>query len=248
MAHYAIIIPAYNEEEFLPATLLAAREAMRALPEHRGRLLVVDNHSTDGTAEIARREGADEVVFEPINQIARARNAGATKALRSPDCEFLLFVDADTLLPPALLIKAIESLESGEVVAGGAITSTDTTPPPHVARLLATWNWFARRLGMAAGSFLFCRRDAFEEVGGFDERVYAGEEVWLSRKLRRWGKRRQLEFRVLSAPPIVTSGRKGEWFSEWDFARQLLLLAFCPWTTRSRTLCSLWYQRPSPPS
>ena len=247
MAQYAIIIPAFNEEAFLPATLRAARTAMTALPGHRGMLLVVDNHSTDRTADVARREGADDVVFEPINQIARARNAGARHAAALPECEFFVFVDADTHLPAELLAQALESLEAGSTVAGGAITTTDTAPPPHVARLLATWNWFARRLGMAAGSFLFCRRDAFEAVGGFDERVYAGEEVWLSRRLRRWGRKRGLDFRVLSDPPIVTSNRKSEWFSEWDFARQLFLLALCPWTTRSRTLCSLWYQRPSSP-
>lgn len=247
MTRYAIIIPAYNEEAFLPATLAAARKAMSALPGAQGTVIVVDNHSTDRTAEVAREHGADRVVYESFNQIARARNTGAREASTHPDCRHLIFVDADTLLSGNLLVQAMDCLESGETVAGGAITVSDTPLPLHVDRLLAAWNWFARHLGMAAGSFVFCRRDAFEAVGGFDERVYAGEEVWLSRRLRRWGKPRGLGFRVLSDPPIVTSGRKSEWFSAWDFSRQILLLALCPWTTRSKALCSLWYHRPSSP-
>lgn len=244
MARYAIIVPAYNEEAYLTDTLVAAREAMNAAPGQEGTLIVVDNHSTDRTAEIAARQGADHVVYEEINQIARARNTGARKAGEDEACDYYVFVDADTHLPGELLATALDALETGETVAGGAITASDTPLPFHVERLLATWNWFARRIGMAAGSFVFCRRDAFDEIGGFDERVYAAEEVLLSRKLRRWGKRRGQKFRVLSEPPIVTSGRKSEWFSAWDFARQVAILMLCPWATRSKTLCSMWYQRP----
>ncbi|MCB1063560.1 MAG: glycosyltransferase [Verrucomicrobiae bacterium] len=247
MFRYAIIIPAYNEEAFLPATLSGARVAMDGIVDAEGEIIVVDNHSTDRTAAVARECGADQVVYEEINQISRARNTGARSAMEKPECDYLIFLDADTHLPALLLERAIDELRSGKVCGGGAMTISDQPLPFHVDRLLATWNWFARHLGMAAGSFVFCRRDAFEKIGGFDEKVYAGEEVWLSRKLRRWGRKRGLAFRVLTDPPIVTSGRKSEWFSAWDFARQLLLLLFCPWTTRSQKLCRLWYRRPVTP-
>lgn len=241
---YSVIIPAYNEEAFLPETLRSLREAMAAVGEP-GEVIVVDNRSTDRTAEVARAGGADRVVHEPVNQISRARNAGARAV--DPAVEWLIFLDADTRLPAELLRQALAHLAAGDTCGGGAITVADRPMPGHVERLLATWNAAARRFGLAAGSFVWCRRDAFEAIGGFDEGVYAGEEVWLSRRLRRWGRRRGLAFRVLSDPPIVTSGRKSEWFSGWDFARQLAVLLFCPWATRSKRLCRLWYTRPASP-
>jgi len=78
---YSIIIPAYNEAQQLPLTLPAIREAMSAL-DARGELIVVDNNSTDATAQVAERHGA-AVVFEPINMISKARNAGAKAAKSS---------------------------------------------------------------------------------------------------------------------------------------------------------------------
>ena len=90
---YSIIIPAYNEAAELPSTLASIRKAMEAL-SYAGECLVVDNNSTDSTTAVARTHGADLVVQEPINQIARARNAGASKA----SGRFLIFIDADTKL------------------------------------------------------------------------------------------------------------------------------------------------------
>ena len=75
---YSIVVPAWNEEALLPATLASLRTAMAAVP-HEGEIVVCDNNSTDGTAAAARAGGA-RVVFEPRNQIARARNAGARAA------------------------------------------------------------------------------------------------------------------------------------------------------------------------
>ena len=89
----SVIVPAFNEERLLQGTLRSIRAAMAAF-DRRGwmsELIVCDNNSTDRTAEIARAEGAT-VVFEPFNQIARARNAGAAHA----SGDWLVFVDADS--------------------------------------------------------------------------------------------------------------------------------------------------------
>ena len=74
----SVIVPAFNEEKLLAQTLGHLKEAIRVF-ERLGcaaQLIVCDNNSTDQTSQIARDGGA-EVVFEPINQIARARNTGA---------------------------------------------------------------------------------------------------------------------------------------------------------------------------
>lgn len=79
--HLSIVIPAFNESRLIEHTLqsVAASVAANATPGFTFEVIVVDNNSTDNTAELARQSGA-RVVFEPINQIGRARNAGAAQA------------------------------------------------------------------------------------------------------------------------------------------------------------------------
>src|ERR1035437_8780234 len=77
----SVIVPAFNEEKLLGASLAEINSAAAAFSA-RGwqfELVVCDNNSTDRTAAIARAAGA-QVVFEPVNQIARARNSGAAIA------------------------------------------------------------------------------------------------------------------------------------------------------------------------
>ena len=75
---YSVIIPAYNEEKWLPKTLAALSKAMAEI-DCPGEIIVVDNNSSDHTAEVARQSGAI-VFFERVNQISRARNTGANAA------------------------------------------------------------------------------------------------------------------------------------------------------------------------
>lgn len=243
MSDYAIIIPAYNEEAFLATTIAAARGAMAGLGDEfgTGELIVVNNNSTDRTAAVAEESGADRVVFEPHNQIARARNAGS----ENTTAERLVFIDADTLVESGTLREALTQLASGEVAAGGARIVMDQAVSPMVDWLVRTWNLVAAGLGYAAGSFFFARRDAFEAGGRFDEAVYAGEEVWLARRIKAWAKPRGLRFIVIADPPVVTSGRKSDWFSTGDFVGQLAIIFLIPWATRSRRLCAMWYHRPA---
>ena len=85
----SVVVPAFNEEKVLPRSLAAIRTALAAFDD--AELIVCDNNSTDRTAAIAREAGA-QVVFEHVNQISRARNAGA----RAARGDWLLFVDADS--------------------------------------------------------------------------------------------------------------------------------------------------------
>ncbi|MDF2377908.1 MAG: glycosyltransferase [Verrucomicrobiales bacterium] len=237
--HYAIIIPAYNEEALLAGTIAAARLAMASIPQP-GELIVVNNNSTDRTGEVAEEGGADLVVFEPHNQIARARNAGAEKT----EAPLLVFVDADTQIEAGTLQTALGNLESGKIAAGGARIVMDQPVIPIVGWLTDNWNRVGATFNFAAGSFFYCRRDAFEAGGGFDESVYAGEEVWLAKRIKKWARKQKMGFEVIQNPPVLTSGRKSDWFSTWDFVRQLAIIFLIPGATRSRKMCQLWYKRP----
>lgn len=234
---YSIVIPCFNEEALLPATLAAAREAMQAVASHRGEIVVTDNASTDATAEIARAAGA-RVVFEAHRQISRARNAGA----RAARGRFLVFVDGDTRISAALLRATLAALESGRVCGGGTSVTLDLELG-RVARIaVASWNFMARRVRLACGAYVFCRSDAFAAVGGFPEDVYATEEIWLSRALHVYGRSRGLDFLILREP-IVTSARKLEWYGARGMGRAMLRL-MRPSALRSREECALWYTRP----
>jgi glycosyltransferase involved in cell wall biosynthesis len=84
---YSIIIPAYNEEDYLPHTLEHLIRAMKAFIRYKGEIIVTDNNSTDSTASIAKKYGA-RVVFEGHRQISRSRNTGAKAA----HGKYLIFV------------------------------------------------------------------------------------------------------------------------------------------------------------
>ncbi|MDT8448153.1 MAG: glycosyltransferase [bacterium] len=229
---YSIIIPAYNEAEYLGDTLAALRSAMEAVP-WTGEVILCDNNSTDQTAQLAQAAGA-LVVFEPLNQIARARNTGA----RAAQGRFLIFLDADTWVQAEHLTAALTRLDS-DFAGGGALVALDQ------ARfdLAFIWNRFSKAAQLVAGCFFWMRREAFDELGGFSEAVYASEEIWFARRLKGWAKQRGLKFGILELP-VTTSNRKAQWFSPWAHLGLVLMLLLFPWAVRYRSLMGFWYDRP----
>ncbi len=191
----SFIVPAHNEEDLIGRTLDAMREAAGAVGGGYERI-VVDDGSTDATAALASRHGA-RVISVHHRQIARARNTGAHEA----QGDLLVFVDADTVVPATTLAHARDAVAAG-AVGGGALPVFSEPVPPRVRAVIRTWHFTSRTTGWAAGCFLFARREVFEAVGGFDQGVFAGEEVALSRALKRVGR-----FAILS-DPVYTSDRK----------------------------------------
>jgi glycosyltransferase involved in cell wall biosynthesis len=235
---YSIVLPAYNEEALLPRTLASVRQAMEAADGLRGEIVVADNDSEDRTAEIAREFGA-RVVHDPHRQIARARNAGAAAA----DGRYLIFLDADTMLPAATLRATLGILESGRFCGGGAAVTFDADLPWSMHLLMRGFNASFRILRWGAGCYLYSLREAFAAVGGFDERFYASEEAHFSRSIRIWGARRGLGFAVVDAP-VVTSDRKIAWFGWRAILREFGAIMLEPARIMGREGCRMWYERP----
>lgn len=234
----SIVVPAWNEADWLPETLAHLQSACAAL-RHGWELVVVDNASTDDTAALAAAAGA-RVVHASARGIARARNAGAAAARG----RWLLFVDADTRPPEALLLRTEAALAGGALCGGGAVLDFDGLAHPAYRLGTRLWNRLSRAARLAAGCYLFATREAFEGVGGFNPSLYAGEEVFLSRRLRRWARAHGQHFEVLDGPPVLTSGRKAQWFSPWQHALVVLTLLVFPLALRSRRLSWFWYRRP----
>src|SRR5437773_381867 len=136
----SLVVPAFNEERLLRASLSSIRAAMEGIARRgwESELIVCDNNSTARTAEIAKGAGA-QVVFEPVNQIGRARNTGAARARG----DWIFFVDADSNPGVELFLEAADSLSSGRCLAGGSTVRYED-PHPSVALLTGVWNAVSR--------------------------------------------------------------------------------------------------------
>jgi glycosyltransferase involved in cell wall biosynthesis len=199
-------------------------------------LIVCDNNSTDRTAELARSAGAT-VVFEPVNQIARARNKGAEAA----SGDWLIFVDADSHPTPELFAEVAEVIQTGRYLYGGCIVKMDAAS--FVVGLVGgLWNTISRVTKYAAGSFIFCETAAFRQIGGFDNQLFASEELDLSKRLKRLARQQGKRAIILRRHPLVTSARKMHLYSSREHLR-LLVRAIFGWrrTLTNREACHLWY-------
>jgi glycosyltransferase involved in cell wall biosynthesis len=214
----SVIIPAFNEEKLLPGCLAHLAEALKANagPGWSPEVIVCDNNSSDRTAQIAR-EGGAQVVFEPVNQISRARNAGA----RAASGDWLLFIDADSQLHPATLGELLRSIASGRCAGGGCVVGLDEAPWA-IEAFIGFWNLLSRARLWAAGSFVFCRAEAFRDVGGFSTDLYAAEEITFSEALKRWARGRRQRVVILRGRRHISSGRKFQLYSGREFLGLIL--------------------------
>lgn len=234
----SIIIPAYNEEKLLPRTLASLAEACGAFRDAGCEVetVVCDNNSTDRTAAIAEAAGA-RVVFEPVNQISRARNRGAEAATG----DWLLFLDADSLPTRALLAEAARRIATGRYLFLGAVVQLDAELPRLETFLLRLWNLASRTLGLMAGSFVLVEATAFRELGGFSLDLYAGEEVDLSARLRLLARRRGRRVAILREG-LMSSARRMTMYPRGHVFRFFLRATLRPWSTpRDREACAMWY-------
>jgi glycosyltransferase involved in cell wall biosynthesis len=234
----SIVVPAFNEEKLITSCLRSIREAAVAFDDLpvEVEVVVCDNNSTDRTAELARAEGA-KVIFEPHNQIARARNTGAGAATG----DWLIFVDADSHPTRELFADVLRAIQSGDCLAGGSTVRLDGRYP--VAKLITEgWNLLSRVRKWAAGSFIFCERKAFQQVGGFNEELFASEEIDLSIRLNKLARRQGKRVVILHRHPLTTSARKLHLYSVREhlgFLAKTIMRFGSP--LRSRDECFTWY-------
>jgi glycosyltransferase involved in cell wall biosynthesis len=236
--HLSIIIPAFNEERLIGRCLESVSTSLvhNHKPGLKADVIVVDNNSTDRTAQLARQAGAC-VVFEPINQIGRARNTGAAAATG----DWLLFLDADSLLNPGLLADILAMIEAGKTVGCGSTLAMDGLLW-WANGIFHFWRGMSILFGWAAGALIVCRHDAFRDVGGFPLDLYALEEIQLSKRLKAWGRPRGLRFTILSKHPLETSSRKVTLYSPREIAVQMLRVFLRrKRTLRDKALLSVWY-------
>jgi rSAM/selenodomain-associated transferase 2 len=230
----SIVVPVLDEVRHLAALL---PDLATACPE--AEVIVADGGSTDGSLELAARAAGVRVVTSARGR-ARQMNAGAAGA--SGDA--LLFLHADTRLPPAAARAVLDALADSAVAYGRFDVRFDSPRPAFrlIARLM---NARSRLTGICTGDqAIFVRRATFAALGGYAE-IALMEDIDLTRRLKRAGRLAALRLRV------TTSARK--WERE-GVARTILLM----WTLRVLYLCGArpdrlhrWYygrSAPGPPS
>jgi len=204
----SIVVPVLNE----------AANLERLLPDLLARgpdveIVVADAGSTDGTAALVRQCPSVTLVDGPRGR-ARQMNAGA----RASRGDALLFLHADTGLPPGAIAAIARALADPSIV-GGRFDVRFTSPRWPFRLIAALMNWRSRWSGIATGDQgIFVRRASFEALGGYRD-IPLMEDIELTRRLKRLGRMACLDARV------TTSSRK--WERE-GIARTILLM----WTLR----------------
>ncbi len=237
----SFVIPAYNEAAWIERCLENIAVAVDACRLQSGNefdveTIVADNNSTDDTAQRAEQAGA-LVVFEAVNQISRARNAGASAA----SGDWLIFIDADSDLSAGLLADVLALIDAGEHVGCGSLMHMDDMPG-LAGWALRGWSLLSKRLNWAAGSFVVCRADVFAELGGFSEQLFVAEEIDFSRRIKKYARQHKSKFVVLRDNPLQTSNRKVGLYSEKELFWQMLRLMLRPRKAmRDKSALDVWY-------
>jgi glycosyltransferase involved in cell wall biosynthesis len=238
---FSVVIPAYNEEKYLPR-LLTSIDGARA--EYSGgpdqiEVIVADNDSTDGTAEVAGAHGA-QVVHVGKRRIAAARN-GAARVARG---EILCFIDADSSIHPQSFNAIDQVMNSGRYIWGVTSARMERT---SLALFLTYWMCMTIVFftGLDIG-LSFCRREDFEAVGGYDEsRLYA-EDVLFPLALRRLGRTRGQRLVRIPQVKALASTRKFDQFGDWHYFGMLAhaFKSLVTWNWHDEELAERYWYNP----
>ena len=228
----SFIVPAHNEQACLGRTLQAIHDSARASGQPY-EIIVVNDASTDATAEIARAHNAT-VVSVNHRQIAATRNSGA----RAANGDRFFFVDADTTINARAVASALRQMDKGAVGGGGPVWLGKNESVPMYIRLVAFLTIVLAKLGgFTGGAFMFCTSEAFRATGGFNERLYWSEEGDFTLALKREGR-----FAVLWRP-VLTSGRRFRTTSGLQVLSLCAKAVFSPRKTFTRrsSVQEIWY-------
>ena len=235
-----VIVPAFNEEACLAPTLdsvHAASERLRARSRVDIETIVVDNNSNDGTATVARTRGAT-VIHEPVQGIGRARNTGARHATG----DVLVFVDADVIVPRTFLDAVHAAMGDPKCIGGGA--DVDYRPRRRLVGLyLRAWRLLGNLAGMVQGAAQFCRKSAFQQVGGYDETAWIGEDVDFYWSLQELATKSGRTVRLVREPRVRPSCRR---FDNWPLWKLLVWTnpLFIALFRRRKAVWKGWYSDP----
>jgi glycosyltransferase involved in cell wall biosynthesis len=232
----SVIIPAYNEEQCLPDTLERIGEAL-SVAACASEVVVVDNDSRDGTRRVAEAFGA-KVFPEKEHNISRVRNTGAENSTG----DVLIFIDADTLVPATLFQKIAAVLEDEKCFGGAVAVGYEGFGRKWMKVYLTGWRFWGAVFNMKQGAAQFCRRSAFEELGGYDQTIFMGEDVEFYWRLSKFAGRNEGYVYFVEHPEVITSARRFDKMSLW---KTFLLThpVFIRLAWRKKSFWKDWYEK-----
>ena len=213
---FSVIIPAYNEAKLLPRLLDSISIAAARYGRDDVEIVVADNSSTDKTRTIAESKGCRTVTITK-RRIAAARNGGAKAA----NGEILCFIDADSALHPDTFHKIDEAMLNDSIVAG----ATGVFLERRSIGLIATYLMMMPVMlatGMDTG-VVFCRREDFDAVQGYNEELYFAEDVAFLYSLKRHGRAKRQRLTRLSGAKALGSTRKFDENGDWHYFPMLAM-------------------------
>lgn len=229
----SIIIPARDEEAFLPGCL-AAIDAAKTRVSNEVEIIVVLNRCTDRTEEIAKKAGAI-VVHENAKNLSAIRNAGAKAATGS----IIMTIDADSIMSPNMLRRIVRELSNPAVVGGGVLMI-----PSRFSLGIFLTGLCILPIALyhrISGGVFFTRREDFDALGGFDESLSSVEDIDFAKRLRRFGKKNGRKFKNLFLAYITTSTRKFDRLGDWYFIKNPRLIRTLLTGRNQAAADKIWY-------
>jgi len=191
----SFVIPAYNEEAYLPACLDSILAQIKDVPGG-AEVIVVNNASTDKTREVALSYPGVKLVDEPQKGLTFARQAG----FKACTGELIANVDSDSRLTVGWVDTVLKAFDAEEklVAISGPLVYYDLLPRQRfsvqifywVAFMIYVLNRYILRAGsMVQGGNFVLKRSGLEAIGGFDTTIsFYGEDTDIARRMNRVGK------------------------------------------------------------
>ena len=232
----SVVIPAYNEEKYLPQTIESLKLALENINDVE--IIVVDNASTDATRAIAASFGA-HIGDEKEHNIGKVRNTGAAQA----SGDTVVFLDADTNVCPGIFEKIMAAMADSKCIGGSAAVEYDGEfRRVWVRWFMLLWPLLGKFMRMRQGALQFCRKDVFFELGGYDATIFVGEDIEFHWRLDKAARKSGCRTAFIEEPKVRTSSRR------WDQMGLLQMLFFTHPVTiflawRFRPFWKAWYEK-----
>ena len=199
---FSVIIPAYNEEKYLSATLDQIGASSKTF-DFDCEIIVVDNESTDKTAQIAKDFDV-KIISETVHNISRVRNTGAKKSTG----EVLIFIDADTLVPETVFQKIADAMRDEKCFGGAVAVQYGEFERKWMKYYIFAWKFWEKFFNMKQGAAQFCCKEIFEKLSGYDETIFVGEDVEFYWRLTKFAKQNGGYLFFVEQPKVKTSPRR----------------------------------------
>jgi glycosyltransferase involved in cell wall biosynthesis len=231
----SVILPAFNEEKYLPRTLEGITACLAGF-DRASEIIVVDNQSSDKTAAIAAGFGA-RVVSEAVRNIGAVRNAGA----RASSGDVLIFIDADTLVPQGFFERVAAAMTDEKCLGGAFSVEYGEIRRGLVKFYILGWKFWEQVLNAKQGAAQFCRKSVFDELNGYEETIFVGEDVEFYWRLAKHAKEHGGYVVFVEDLKVRTSARRFNEMGLW----QVLLRTnpiFIRMNWRRRSAWKDWYE------